>query len=213
MTFEDWSEVKRIVDRLRRSGVGSITEYVVDHPELLAELAPAAKILDANLAAVSVYKASSKQELLEAFNALPDLESYNPTTGLSNIYVMLVERFSAGETRVEIEGPDTTLDGSIIYIRTTTSIGRGYEDDWGRVLQTVEDITSKVQAEDALRESEALYCQAELMGKLGHWEWDVQEERLVACSEQFARIYEMRVDEALGFFSNIRSEFCRHSPR
>jgi diguanylate cyclase (GGDEF)-like protein/PAS domain S-box-containing protein len=69
--------------------------------------------------------------------------------------VTLVERFSAGETRVELEGPDTALDGSTIYIRTTTSIGRGYEHDWGRVLQTVEDITRKKQAEDALREREA----------------------------------------------------------
>ena len=155
MTFEDWSEVKRIVARLRSSGITSFSEYVGNHPELLAELAPAAKVLDANSAAISVYRATSKQELLEAFNAHPDLDSYNPTTGLSNIYVTLVERFSAGETRVELEGPDTALDGSSIYIRTTTSIGRGYEDDWGRVLQTVEDITRKKQAEDALREREA----------------------------------------------------------
>jgi signal transduction histidine kinase len=173
MTDEDWSEAKEIADRLRASGVTDIRQYVRDHPELLAELAPAVKILDANPAAVRTYKAGSKQELLEIFNAPPDLDSYNPTTGLSDIFVELVQRFSDGETRVEIEGPDTALDGSVIYIRTTTSIARGREHDWGRVLQTVEDFTLRKAAEDSLQiaklEAEAANkSKSEFLARMSH---------------------------------------------
>lgn len=155
MTFEDWSQVKRVVDRLRDSGVKDISSHIGEHPEVLAEIAPAARILDANAAAVSMYKAGSKQELLDGFNAPLNLHNFDPATGLSYIYLTLIDRFSAGETRVELEGPDTTLEGSHIYTRTTTSIALGHEDDWGKVLQITEDITSKKKAEDALRESEA----------------------------------------------------------
>lgn len=179
MMFEDWSKVKQIVDRFRNSGVGSVGEYIGDHPEILTELAPAAKTLDANSAAVSIYKATSRQELLEAFNAAPDLDRYNPATGLSNIYATLVERFSAGETRVELEGPDTALDGSVIYIRTTTSIGRGYESDWGRVLHAVEDITDKKRAEAALQEMAAALRKA-------HDELEERAERITTLEAELA---------------------------
>ncbi len=44
------------------------------------------------------------------------------------------------------------------------------------------------------------------MGKLGYWEWDRINDKLVTCSEQFARNYEMSVDEALVFFSKRESD-------
>lgn len=141
MSQEDWSVAKEIVDRLRAAGVSDIRGYVQANPSLLAELAPAVKILKVNAAAVKTYRAGSREELLAAFNAPPDLKTYNPVTGLSDIFVELVHRFAGGETDVVLEGPDTALDGSVIYIRTTTRIVRGREDDWGRVIQTVEDFT------------------------------------------------------------------------
>ena len=142
MSDEDWSAAKRIADRLTASGVDDIRDYVQENPSLLAELAPAVKILNVNPAAVKTYKAKSRQELLAAFNAPPDLNTYNPMTGLSDIFVELIHRFAKGETHVVVEGPDTALDGSVIYIRTTTKIDRGREHDWGRVIQTVQDFTA-----------------------------------------------------------------------
>lgn len=173
MTDEDWSAAKKIADGLRASGVTDIRQYVREHPELLAELAPAVKILDANYAAVKTYRAASKQELLKAFNAPPDLTTYNPVTGLSDIFVELVQRFSEGETRVEMEGPDTAFDGSIIYIRTTTSIARGREHDWGRVFQTVEDFTARKAAEESLQiakkqAEDANRSKSEFLARMSH---------------------------------------------
>ena len=63
MAIEDWSKAKQIVDRLRNSSIENSDEYIGEHPEILAELAPAAKVLDANAALIGVYNASSKQDL------------------------------------------------------------------------------------------------------------------------------------------------------
>ncbi len=58
------------------------------------------------------------------------------------------------------------------------------------------------QTEEALQKSHALYSLAEELGKLGHWEWDKIKNKMVSCSEQFAKIHEMTVDEVLAYFSS-----------
>ncbi len=45
--------------------------------------------------------------------------------------------------------------------------------------------------------SHTLYAQAQQLARLGHYEWDEHVRRLVACSEAYAAIYEMTVDQML----------------
>ncbi len=58
----------------------------------------------------------------------------------------------------------------------------------------------KKQAEEALWKSNALFSQSEVMGNMGHWTWDLVEDKLISCSDQFARIYGMTVPGALDYF-------------
>ena len=69
------------------------------------------------------------------------------------------------------------------------------------------DITEQKKADEGLRKSQALYHQAESLGKLGHWEWDHINHKMLSCSDQFARTYEMTADEALVHFSDLETEF------
>ncbi|MFT5134797.1 MAG: PAS domain S-box-containing protein [Gammaproteobacteria bacterium] len=63
-------------------------------------------------------------------------------------------------------------------------------------------IDERITVEKEIRKSHSLYNQAELIGKLGHWEWDLTNDRLISCSEQFAHIYDLTIDEAvIRFFS------------
>jgi len=57
--------------------------------------------------------------------------------------------------------------------------------------------TESKRVEKELQKSHALYSQAEQIGKMGHWEWDEIADRMITCSEQFAKIFEMSVDQML----------------
>ena len=71
-----------------------------------------------------------------------------------------------------------------------------------QALVSMQDITDRKLVEERLQKNQALYTQAELMGKLGYWEWDVANDWLVTCSEQYARIFGMTVSEALKTFTS-----------
>ncbi len=121
---------------------------------------------------------------------------------LQESWKRMVERgdpFYEGEYRV------IHTDGSTRWVRSRRyPIG----DESGqvyRIVGVVQDITARKQQEEELRKSQALYGQAEQMGQLGHWEWDHINGRMISCSEQFARIYGMTVDETLVYFSNWES--------
>jgi PAS domain S-box-containing protein len=206
MACSDWSEVKRIVDQLLNSGITSISEYIGCHPEILAELVPAARIVHANSAALRLYKATNEQELIEAFKTPPDIESYNSTNGLSNI-VTPIERLSTQETCVELEGPEKALDGSLIYVRATTTISRGYKNEWGRVLQTIEDITEKDRVQKALEENLALLNQSADLVNLGYAVWHEIDDKYIAVSENYAKLFGYEKEKFLKTFTTLEKDF------
>jgi signal transduction histidine kinase/HAMP domain-containing protein len=72
--------------------------------------------------------------------------------------------------------------------------------------QLEEQIAERITVEKEIRKSQDLYNQAELIGKLGHWEWDVGNDCLISCSEQFARIFDMNAEETITRFSSMTNE-------
>jgi len=56
---------------------------------------------------------------------------------------------------------------------------------------------SRKQLISELTRTNTLFNKAERMGRLGYWEWDVLEDRLVTCSEQYAEIFETTQAEAI----------------
>ena len=59
---EDYSGVKRIIDRLRDEGVTDFRTHFSEHPELVREAAVAIRLLAANEAAFKIYQASNLEE-------------------------------------------------------------------------------------------------------------------------------------------------------
>lgn len=124
-----------------------------------------------------------------------------------------------GKSR-SVDYSDFAADGTPIKYRVIAWVPAGRESDWSvvistheditearvsRSLGTVQDITDRTKVEEVLRHTQSLYRKAERMGNIGFWEWDTVEERLISCSEEFARIFEMSVNEALTYFSSTEN--------
>jgi diguanylate cyclase (GGDEF)-like protein/PAS domain S-box-containing protein len=89
---------------------------------------------------------------------------------------------------------------TLLTIKFPVFNGDGEVDGLGAI---VTDITDEVATRVKLWERNALFSQAESMGNMGHFYWDLTKDKLISCSDQFARIYGMTVPEALECFVNI----------
>ncbi len=73
------------------------------------------------------------------------------------------------------------------------------------ILATVMDITERKEKEQELFKSHTLFNQAEHLGKLGYWEWDIEQDGIINCSEEYANIFDMTVEEVINLYPNASS--------
>lgn len=101
-------------------------------------------------------------------------------------------------------------DGSIIVLDTLHSM---VEWEGGRAVQsTAIDVTDRHNSEEALRESAARYVEAARIAKLGHWTYDLRNDRLSYCSEENARIHGMTVAEYMNEITTTARDIERVHP-
>jgi len=141
---EDWSEVKELVDDLRRDGVTDLGAAFRDNPDLLKRAGACIKILDINDATLKIYHADDKKQLIDEHHRRLE---HSPWISLLEELQLL----TGGQRRITTESEDTRLDGTRFHIRTTMELPKAHEDDWGRVFAAVEDITEARALSQQLR--------------------------------------------------------------
>jgi diguanylate cyclase (GGDEF)-like protein/PAS domain S-box-containing protein len=68
------------------------------------------------------------------------------------------------------------------------------------------------QTETALADSLKRLQRTQLLGKPIFWEWDWSRDEMIACSPEYAAIFEMSVEEAMEVFSNDASDLATVHP-
>lgn len=112
---------------------------------------------------------------------------------------------TADETKV-IEFRLLRADGEIRHVRELVTLVFDQDGQLTRLRGTLQDITEIKQVEEQLRESETMFRHAANIAKLGHWEWDEIENRMIYASEELARIYGITVEETINRADSFESQ-------
>jgi PAS domain S-box-containing protein len=152
---EDFSELKKHIDSLKRQGVQDFHSYFQSRPAELAACAGMIKVNDVNNAALKLYEADSKERLIE--ETIRVLTQGEQEHNLEDFAAIAENR-----TGNSWEGADETLTGRPIEISLTWSVAPGYEHDYSKVIVTTVDITERKRMEhdrlERLKEMTCLYA-------------------------------------------------------
>lgn len=142
----DFSAVKARLDRLRQEGVADLGAYLADHPELVRECLGLTRVVDVNRAALRLFGVAAKAEFLAEFARLIPEDAY-PLCAQKLIAIWNGEEEFHGQVVAR------TGDGRPLHARLGWRVLPGAEEDYGRVLVSVLDITAAVLAHRALERS------------------------------------------------------------
>jgi PAS domain S-box-containing protein len=142
----DWSRLKSMVEGLRSNGVVDFAAHFAVHPEFLDQASAVCEFIDVNSAAIKMYGAKDKSELIASVNAMIRQSSFE---GFADRLVALIE----GAEKVTGEIASRRIDGTEFFVRFSTAIAESDATDWSRVWMTAEDITAEKRAEAILQQS------------------------------------------------------------
>ena len=141
---EDFSEIKKSMDVLKNQGVTDFRAYFTAHPDAVAEYSNKIKVLDVNSATLRMYRASSKEKLIE--NTVQSICAGEIEHNFEDFLAI-----AEGRTSNSWDGGDETMDGEALQINLNWSVVPGYEQDFSKVIVTTVDITERKKAEQALQ--------------------------------------------------------------
>ncbi len=143
---QDWSSIKKEVDKLRSIGVENLKEYFENNPLILQGLVGTIKITCVNDAMLKIYQAPTAEEFI-GFEE--NVENWWDEEW-ANLYASEIVALAGPEKIHYSELQETRMDGSLFETRLITSIVKGDEDTWTRVLTIVEEVTERKRNEIAL---------------------------------------------------------------
>ncbi len=160
MWEEDNSAVKAHLEELAASGVDNVIGHVLADPREYARCVSLTRVIDANKAAVRLFEARSRDELL-ARNS--DLYRSESARGVHHFWSAML----AGDHQATFEESNFSLRGTEIHVLETCTVVPGHEATFDRVYVADVDITERKHAEDELRAKHTeVECHRELLAKL-----------------------------------------------
>ena len=117
-------------------------------------------------------------------------------------FVDTLVAFIDGESSYTFESKERTYGGHAIVTRRHVTIPPDHREDWSRVLYSIEDITERRTAEEALDDSEARLRQAQEAARIGHFVWDANTDSVIYRSDFILDIYGVTSDQAPTTFSD-----------
>jgi diguanylate cyclase (GGDEF)-like protein len=137
---EDFSEVHRLMQEVRASGVQDFRVFTDVHPEFVARCMAEIRVLDVNQQTLKLFAAPDKATLLQR---LPDVfrdEMRRPFTE------QLIDLWH-GRLYQQRETVNYALDGELCHVHMQFAVLPGHERDWSLVQVSLTDISARKKAE------------------------------------------------------------------
>ncbi|MFZ5929720.1 MAG: sensor histidine kinase [Pseudomonadota bacterium] len=143
---QDWSQTRRLINRLADDGVSDLNRHLADHPDMLKRLIGSIRTIRVNKATLTLYRVLGQAELIE--HLAPDNLSEEE---LRN-YRHWIVSFASSDTGSYLN--ETVIRrqrGGQVYTRIRSAIIPEHRHDWLRVVTTVGDVSDRKRAELELR--------------------------------------------------------------
>ena len=178
---EDFSAVQAHFQHLRQKGIQDFRAYWMEHPEDVLHCASLVKITDINQTSVKFFEAENK-------SAIPlNLPSYFTAESLAVFQEELIT-LAEGKTRFQSEIPIQAPISGRKLLSLSLAVVPGFEKTLSRVVVSFTDLTERVRAEEAVRESERRLKMAQHIAHIGSWDWDIVSGNLT-WSDEVYRIF------------------------
>jgi PAS domain S-box-containing protein len=135
--YEDFSEIKKYIDKLKDKGVRNFVQYFSENPDELERCAALLIVNDVNQAVVDLNEAESKQFVIDNFTELITKDS----AGYALRELLAIAN---NETSCEFEAQLRTFKGNIRYVQLKWHVVKGHEDTYKHVYLTTTDWTEKI---------------------------------------------------------------------
>jgi diguanylate cyclase (GGDEF)-like protein len=146
--LEDFSAVKKLFEAWRHAGVTSLRDHLQADTSRIKVCSNLIRIIKVNRATLTLFGAHDMAHLIE------NIESVFRDEMLENHIEELAQLWD-GAAEFVSQTVNYTLSGRRLDVQLRGSILPGYEEDWGRILLAVEDITEREAARRSAAESEA----------------------------------------------------------
>ena len=146
---EDYSAIKKALDKLSFRGITDYKEYLIENPQFLKALVCETSITEVNQELLRIHEAESRDEFLQDE---ADIDEWWDVEWL-HFYAAEINALYRGDQFYESERVDTKINGDYMETRSITTVVKGYEDSWKRVITIHEDITDRKKNEAAIIEA------------------------------------------------------------
>ncbi|MBS3992614.1 MAG: PAS domain S-box protein [Bacteroidetes bacterium] len=158
---EDFSEAKKYITE-NCNKLTNLSTFFDTNPAHIYNILSLVKVTNVNKACVELYKAKTKDDLLNNLSKVFTIDAVN-------VFKSLFQKLFTNIYELEAETINTTLSGERIHIKLKYKVVPGYEKSLERILVSIVDITKERKISDKLRESEQRYIEAQKIAKLGNW--------------------------------------------
>ncbi|MFD1293087.1 PAS domain S-box protein [Lutibacter holmesii] len=179
--IEDFSEVKIFIDKKAKEANLDVENFLLKNKSIVDRLHEKVIIKAVNATAVKLYKAKDKRDLLANLDKVFTVDS-------SKGFSKLVRDILTGKKETVVETVNKTLEGDVLNIIIKYRVELGSEETLKNVIVSIEDITERVKAKNALIISEKRYKEAQEIAKLSSWFYDFELGELNWSDEVFSMV-------------------------